>query len=334
MINEHMHDVSTPVTRRGQIATPEAVAAVCDQLFRQGEAITEIAVRQLLGGGSTPVIYRHIRLWEEAHRRQFLTLEAQAQAVAAGQTPPDVPDELWRALKPAWERVVAQATAAAETGVADARQALAAERAALEDETSRVRELDARWQTERVEWSEKIADQNTRLAEAQANLQAQEGEIRRLTRREADLLADSLLLKRRAYELQAQMDTALAEAQTRHETDQERWLQQIDAARQEAKSTAQQAERRESDLQRRLDTASTELSDKRIELERVRIEANGHRAQLEALQTEHTRVRDALARKEQQIEQLLAEEAERRDRESAGSGKRSARKSPSAKGRG
>ena len=323
-------DAQTPIRpRKGQIATPESVAAVCDQLFRRGEAITEVAVRQQLGGGSTPVIYRYIRLWEDAHRRQFLALEAQAEAADAGQVPPDVPDELWQALRPVWERVVAQATAAAEAGVAELRQALAADRAALQDEAARVRELDTRWQAERGEWSETIADLNTKLTAAQAQNEGLTGEVRRLGLREGELKMRLDTTQRQAHELQGQMDAALADAQARHEADQARWLQQIDVARQEAKATAQQAERRESDLQRRLDTTSTELSDVRIALERARVEANGHATQLGALRAEHGRVQDALARKEQQIGQLLAQEAARRERESAGTGKRSARKTSS-----
>lgn len=323
-------DAQNPIRpRKGQIATPESVAAVCDQLFRRGEAITEVAVRQQLGGGSTPVIYRYIRLWEDAHRRQFLALEAQMEATEAGQVPPDVPDELWQALRPAWERVVAQAAAAAEAGVAELRQALAADRAALQDEAARVRELDTRWQAERGEWSETIADLNTKLTAAQAQNEGLAGEVRRLGLREDELKMRLDTAQRQAHELQGQMDAALADAQARHEADQARWLQQIDVARQEAKATAQQAERRESDLQRRLDTASTELSDVRIALERARVEANGHATQLEALRAEHGRVQDALARKEQQIGQLLAQEAARRERESAGAGKRSARKTTS-----
>ncbi|KAF1702842.1 DNA-binding protein [Pseudoxanthomonas kaohsiungensis] len=57
-------------------ATPEAVAQVCEKLFRAGEPITGEAVREQLGGGSAPVIYRYIRQWEEALRIRHLTMEA------------------------------------------------------------------------------------------------------------------------------------------------------------------------------------------------------------------------------------------------------------------
>lgn len=310
--------------KKGQKASYETVAAACDRLFREGKAITELAVRNLLEGGSPPVIYRLIGDWEKEHRRQFLEFEAKAADLDAGRAPPEMPSELWEALKPAWDSAVAQAKAAADANVAHAVQALAADRATLEEESARVRELDARWQAERGEWSETIGALNTQLSAAQAQNEQLSSEIRQLVLREWELKMHLETNQRQAQDRLTQMEAALVDAKSHHEADQARWLQQIDTARQEAKSTIQRAERREADLQRRLDAALGDLADTRIALAATQAESANRLQQTESLRSELAGLRESQAHKDRRIEQLVAEAAERRARSTAG--ERSTRK--------
>ena len=233
-----MASSNPPEPRRGQIATPAAVAEACDQLFRSGENITEAAVRALIGGGSTPVIYKHIRAWEAMHRDRFLALEAEATAVAT-KAPQNVPQELWDALVPAWNHVQAKAAQEAEAALqaerarlAEAQEALAADREALNDESAAVVARDEAWRQERGEWSTQISDLNTSLAN-------RDEQLRKLRTAHAELANDNQRITAARDALSVQLNAAqetMKEAERRHQADQDRWAKQIDVVRQEAKA--------------------------------------------------------------------------------------------------
>lgn len=164
-------------TRVNQIATPEAVAAVCDALFREGEKITEATVRARLGGGSTTTILKLIREWDDRQRREFLELRAKVAEYEVGDAPPSVPKPLWDAIRPVWRHVLDEAKAHAEKRLASDWAALEVDRQALVVEAERVSEADARWQQEKRDLLVRVdslngeaARQKTRVTELAQDL--------------------------------------------------------------------------------------------------------------------------------------------------------------------
>ena len=266
-------------SRKNQIATEQSVGEVCEALFREGSPITEIAVRKRLGGGSTPVIYRFIKIWEEHHRQQFLALEQSAVDRGAGQAPADMPPELWEALQPAWEQAVATVRRQAKAQLRQARDEVAGDRKAVEELREQVRDQDARWQAEKADWSQQISDLSTQLASAQGQIQAANKVNAALEKDHEQLQAQLQRLTEQAQGLQA----ALQAAEQRHEADQSRWALQIDTTRQEAKAAAVAAGEREQALREQLASATEQVGQLRIDLERARVEATERAQRITAL---------------------------------------------------
>lgn len=291
-------------TRRGQIATPAAVATACEELFRAGENITEAAVRGILGGGSTPVIYKHIRAWETMHRDRFFALEAQAEEVSTS-APENVPQELWEALLPAWKRVEAQAAQTASNALQADRErlteqqaALAADREALNAESVAVVARDEAWREERSNWSAQIADLNTSLAN-------RDEQVRQLKAAGAELADENQRITAAKDALSLQLNAAqetLKDAERRHQADQDRWAKQIDVVRQEAKAIADRLSDDLNEANRLLRAKTDSHIDLRLEL--TRSEAALSAAQLQISELEQLQIdRGGLAR--QRVRQRL-----------------------------
>lgn len=282
--------------RKNQVATPEAVAEACDALFRAGEKITEATVRAHIGGGGPQVILRHMRAWEVEHRRKFMELEEQVQAIEDGDIPPGVPVPLWEAIKPVWQQVLSEARDYAERRLEDDRDRLVADREALGAEAERVRGLDERWQQEKQDWSTRFDGLNA--------------EVDRLKGRIAGLAEDLIqagheaTAREAAIEgLQKQLERAEAavkSAQADHQADLARWAQQIDQARQEAKSKESGAGARIRTLEEQLASAQASLADLRIEHERAKAETSAAKSADARSQTEIARLRTELSQVQQQ----------------------------------
>ena len=277
--------------RKNQIATREAVWAACDALFLSGEKITEATVRARLGGGSTTTILKLIRDWDDRLRTEFIRLQATVAQYEEGDIPPDVPEALWAAVKPVWGQVLEAAQVHAEGRLADARAALAAEKAALETQVTQVRDLDARWQQEKQDWTVRIDGLNTEIARLKG----------RATELAQDLIQAGHEASARTVEIDAlQQQLASAEerihtAEAAHQADLERWAQQVDEARQEAKAKDASASARIRALESQLASIQATVSDLRIEHERVKGEAVAAQSADTRSMAELARLREELA---------------------------------------
>lgn len=295
----------TRSTRSNQIATPDAVKAVCDELFRAGEKITEATVRARLGGGSTTTILKLIRAWDEHLRTEFLALESKVAQYEGGDAPPDVPEALWAALKPVWGRVLAEARSHAESRLASDRAALAEARQGLEADAERVRELDARWQQEKQEWAARIDGLNGEFAKARERITALAQDLIEAGR-EATAHATTIEGLR---EQLARTESALADAQAAHQADLDRWAQQVDEARQEAKEARAAASGGIRMLEEQLASVQAALSDLRIEHERIKVLASAAHAADARSQAEIGRLRQEQAIAGEQRRDEAAENA-------------------------
>lgn len=283
--------MSTTREPKNKIATEESVARVCDALFRAGERIVEATVRERLGGGSSTTIMPLIHLWHTRFRERVLRLETQVEQIEAGQRPPDVPEALWAALKPVWDDLLAQSRAHAEDRLAGDRDALVTEQQALDDETERVRELDARWQHEKQAWSERIDGLNQEIQRQKT----------KLTELAHDLIEAGREATAQTVELEGLRQQLIASegrvhaAAAAHQADLQRWAQQVDDVRQDAKAKAAAASVRIRTLEEQLQGAQSTLADLRIEHERTRGVASAAQAADARSQADLQQVRQELA---------------------------------------
>lgn len=282
---------ATRPVRKGQIATPEAVAQACDEMFRAGEKITEASVRARIGGGGPGVILQNIRAWEATLRERFLSMEGSLAEYDAGDRPPGVPEALWTALKPVWDQLVREARAHAAKRLEDAHAALERDRQSLDEEADRVRDADARWQQDKQDTTARIDELNQAVALHKDRAAQLAGE---LIQAGHELTAKATQIEALQAALEQGREAART-AEAAHQADLQRWAQQIDAARQDAKAKVSAAEGRARSLEDQLASAQASLADLRISHERTRVE-------LEAAQS-------ADRRSQAEIERLRGERA-------------------------
>lgn len=214
--------------------TQAQVDAAADALLLAGERPTIERVRAHLGTGAPATVIRLLDVWWKA-------LGARLQAQALKVSMPDAPAEVAGAASQLWQLALAQAQditrreqEAAKTSLEEARTALDAERGALQ---------------QRVEVSERLAaeaDQRRgaaeiRLQDLQRLLDQQAQQLATLQARCEGAGAEVLSLRGKleaaveaVAESQKQAATERIALETAHRAAEDRWLQEVDRARQES----------------------------------------------------------------------------------------------------
>lgn len=218
--------------------TQAQVDAAADALLLAGERPTIERVRAHLGTGAPATVIRLMDIWWKA---LGVRLQAQALKVSMPEAPAEVAvmaSQLWQVALTQAQDMMRREQEVARAALETARTALDAEREALQ---------------QRVEASERIAAEaslrrdaaEVRLGDLQRLLEQQTQQLQALQARCQD--ADNEMRSLRA-KLEAAVE-ALADAQKRaaaertaleaaHRTSEDRWLQEVDRARQECERIA------------------------------------------------------------------------------------------------
>lgn len=259
--------------------TQAQVNQAADALLRGGERPTIERVRQALGTGSPNTLVRLLEeWWSDLGRR----LDAQATKL----TLPDAPEAVVAAASQLWLAAVEHAQGLAQMAIADEVAALARERVAME-ERERQRDADlaaANAATQKalemqVNAETRLADLdrlNQSLAQQRDDLQTQ----RDATIADRDLLTGRLA---EAHDTHEQVHReAVAERQTleaQFRASENRWLQEVDRARQDASKTQTRLEQLETRHAKVMSDLETRVADLQAAL------AQGERAQIKAVAT-------------------------------------------------
>lgn len=214
--------------------TQAQVNEAADALLRGGERPTIERVRQALGTGSPNTLVRLLEgWWSDLGRR----LDAQAAKIAL----PDAPEPVVAAASQLWLVAVEHAQGLAKMAIADHVAALTSERAALgERESQRSAEFAAA-KAAALTAFEAQATAETRLVDLDRlsqSLALQRDDLQ--TQRDA-AMAERDVLSRRLAEARDAHDQAQRDAVTERQTldaqfwaSENRWLQEVDRARQDA----------------------------------------------------------------------------------------------------
>lgn len=242
------------------VGVPEIeVFAAADRVLARGERPTVERVRAELGRGSPARVGQLLETW----------WEALAQRLAGEIRLPELPAEVAQAFRTIWATAIQHGCQTADAAMVEAATELTREREALAEER-------ARWQIE-------IATANAARREAEHALEATQARVVDLQRsleqhitertdlqQQRDLAVAALEALRSQAERtqlalaegQAAWSTERRALETAHRADQDRWLTEVDRARQEAARAAARLTQQEkaaaalrNQLQRQVETA-------------------------------------------------------------------------------
>jgi hypothetical protein len=240
--------------------TQDQVNAAIDALVAGGERPTIERVRAALGTGSPNTLTRMLDAWwSQLHER--LTRQQAKLAV------PDAPDDVAVAATRLWQLALEHAGAQAEQGSSAQREALARDQAALaaatkrwEDQLQQAAEAAAIAQRERDASENRLRDlqrlldqQATQLADLQSRLEKAAAQTEDLSGR----------LEASQHALLAAREQAAAERsslEASHRAAEDRWMQEVDKARQDEAKTAARLQHVESTGKASSEKAAAELA--------------------------------------------------------------------------
>lgn len=235
--------------------TQDQVTHAADALLARGERPTIEKVRAELGTGSPNTLLRLLEVWwaELAGR-----LDAQARAQL-----PSVPEPVQRAMMTLWSEAVVESRRDAEARLVEREQALAAREAGMQHQLEAARSADAAVKEERSRAIADLAHAATALEQERQHAAALQGSLLEAVQslRDAQVTIEAL---RRAGE----------EALRRYRTDleratagEQRWLTEVDRAREETKAALHDAKRARAELakerQQRLKLDAQHTAEKR-----------------------------------------------------------------------
>lgn len=235
--------------------TQDQVTRAADALLARGERPTIEKVRVELGTGSPNTLLRLLEVWwaELAGR-----LDAQARAQLPG-----VPEPVQRAMMTLWSEAVVETRRDAEARLCEREQVLAAREADVQHQLEAARSADVTVKEERSRAIADLAHAATALEQERRHAAALQGSLSEAVQslRDAQVTIEAL---RRAGE----------EALRRYRTDlerttagEQRWLTEVDRAREETKAALQDAKRARAELakerQQRLKLDAQHTAEKR-----------------------------------------------------------------------
>ena len=239
------------------VGVPETeVFAAADRVLARGERPTVERVRVELGRGSPNRIGPLLEQWWEALTKRL-----------AGETRlPELPPEVAGAFRQVWVAATEHAATSVEAGMATERDALRQQHEALAEERTRWQhELEtARGRSEEAE--QKYAAAELRIADLQRLLDQQVAQLGELQSRHAQTLVHGVELATKLEASQQTLLAARAEAasertalETAHRASEDRWLREVDRARQEEARTATRLRQAEQSAETAGEKASQEL---------------------------------------------------------------------------
>lgn len=209
------------------------VALAADALLQEGVRPTIERIRLKIGRGSPNTVGPLLEQW-------FSSLGARIYpGSSASEAQESIPQEVREAMATLWSVAQSQAQQLAESALQTREAALEADRQALEQTRARVQE--------RAAWLEQaLAQADAQLKESHAQQQQLQGvlaergrEIQALTQALTQAQAANTQLQTLFHQTQADHQTAMREAESRHTGNERRWMAELDRARQEARKAEQ-----------------------------------------------------------------------------------------------
>lgn len=237
------------------------VHQAADALVAQGQRPTVERIRVQLGTGSPNTVTRWLETWWQ---RLGGRLQAGPPGLAAANPPADVATlaQQW------WEVAVTHAHTVASQALADAHAAVQARTDALASSEAQIASERLAWAAERTELIHARDLAQRAASDLEAHLQALGRHLEELQRQHAqvDSERESLLGQLLAAQASAQTATAAANAERTereqmHRTAEDRWLQEVDRARQEAARQAAIVVQRDKAIER-MTIAQAELQER------------------------------------------------------------------------
>lgn len=210
------------------------VHQAADALVAQGERPTVERIRAHMGTGSPNTVTRWLETWWQ---RLDERLRAGAPGLAAGNPPADVAAlaQQW------WEVAVTHAHTVASQALADAQAALQVRADALSASETQIATERLAWAADRTELIHARDLAQRGVSDLEAHLQALSRHLDELQRQHAQvdteresLLGQLLAAQAAVQETTAAANAARTEREQAHRAAEDRWLQEVDRARQEA----------------------------------------------------------------------------------------------------
>ncbi|MBD9437332.1 DNA-binding protein [Pseudoxanthomonas sp. PXM03] len=237
------------------------VHQAADALVAQGERPTIERIRAHLGTGSPNTVTRWLETWWQ---RLDERLRAGAPGLAAGNPPADVAAlaQQW------WEVAVTHAHTVASQALADAHAALQARTDALSASETQIASERLAWAAERAALIHARDLAQRGVSDLEAHLQALGRHLDELQRQHAQvdaeregLLGQLLAAQAAAQEAAAAANLARTEREQAHRAAEDRWLQEVDRARQEAARQAAIVVQRDKAIER-MTSAQADLQER------------------------------------------------------------------------
>ena len=240
--------------------TQEQVNDAIERLLQSGERPTIERVRATLGTGSPNTLTRMLDIWWQGlHER--LTAQRRSAAI------PDAPGAVVHAASALWNTAVQAAGEAVERDLGQTREALNAQRLALEGEKQVMAAALAAAQEAQSHAEQARQDTQVRLGDMQRLVDQQSSQI-------ADIQTRLTAADSRAAELSSQLQHAEAaraktqdqvaadrrELEASHRAAEDRWLTEVDQLRQERTRLNRQLQQAETDSRSKLQDADSRLS--------------------------------------------------------------------------
>lgn len=238
------------------------VALAADALLQEGVRPTIERIRLKIGRGSPNTVGPLLEQW-------FSSLGARIYpGSSASEAQESIPQEVREAMATLWSVAQSQAQQLAESALQTREAALEADRQALKAEAEALEQTRARVQ-ERAAWLEQaLAQADAQLKESHAQQQQLQGvlaergrEIQALTQALTQAQAANTQLQTLFHQTQADHQTAMREAESRHTGNERRWMAELDRARQEARKAEQALQAQTQDFAKAQQARTDRLKD-------------------------------------------------------------------------
>lgn len=277
--------MADPTPPRHRALTREDVFAACDALMREGQWVTQQALLQRLGHGSLSTIGKHLAAWKVDFFRRYRGEGLPEQETGLPRPALEAAHAFYATALEIARGESERALAAEQAKLAEAREALNAERTGLQ---AAVREAEAQAQAQRQ--ARALIEAHLQAARSEAEQQSRralglEREKATLTERLEHMNQAQAALEQRARQAVQKAREALETEQARTRAMEQRLLARLEEERlraHEATALADKLQARLGALQQRIEQQAERLLEREQRLAAVQAEHAAQAAAIEA----------------------------------------------------
>lgn len=243
----------------------DEVWAVADALIAEGQRPTIERVRQRLGRGSPNTVSPMLEAW-------FTTLGKRLGVTEPQNDSKGIPTIVSQSISKIWEVALHQAHNEASQNVSKVNEALAVERAELDEREAKLVQRDLvlkereKASNEALELANRqFSELSTRFSELQNQLQQRENELLQLRATHSSLQSSMQSNNRKHEETVKLLNLERQQLEERNDLNHRRLLQDLDRSRQElkqAKTVSDESERRSENARKELEAVNVALTEK------------------------------------------------------------------------